>query len=254
MSRRLALITGGTSGIGAAVARALAVDHDLALAYAADHARAQATREALLEAVPDLRVELFAGPLDTPGDARALAERVTQTCAAAPAVLVPAAGRLRDGLFLGSDFEPFERVLHEHLVVPMALAHRVLPAMYRARYGRVVLVSSIAARFAKRGQTGYAAAKAGLEGFARTLALEVAHRGVTVNAVAPGLIDTPMTAPLLARLERDGGAAARIPAAYVGRPEDVAGLVSYLCSDAARYVTGAVLVVDGGRSLGDARS
>jgi 3-oxoacyl-[acyl-carrier protein] reductase len=121
-----------------------------------------------------------------------------------------------------------------------------------------VNLSSISARFAKRGQANYAAAKAGIEGFTRTIALEVAHRGVTVNAVAPGLIETPMTQGIVAQLTsaEAGGDAIRkrIPAARLGTADEVGALIAFLCSADAAYITGTVVTIDGGRSLGDSAS
>jgi 3-oxoacyl-[acyl-carrier protein] reductase len=255
MKRRLALVTGGCSGIGLAVARLLAADHDLALAYASNADRAAAVVRELESANHASTVRVFGGRLRTYDDARALLENVTQAYDAAPGVLVNCVGRIHDELFIGSRFDVHEALIQEHLIVSMALAHLVARSMYKARFGRIVNLSSIAARYAKRGQTSYAAAKAGLEGFSRTLAIELAHRGVTVNIVAPGLIETPMTRDFIAGLTgRAGGIAARIPAGTVGAPEDVAGLIKFLCSEQARYITGAVLTVDGGRSLGDVAS
>ncbi|MCP3962613.1 MAG: SDR family oxidoreductase [bacterium] len=244
--RPLALITGGTSGIGLGVARCLAGEHDLALGYATDGERA-ATAEA--ELGKPARVRCFGERLLGYDDARRLVDRVRSEMGASPSVLVHCAGRARDELFLKSDFDRHLERLGEHLVVAMALAHCLVGDMYRRRFGRIVFVSSIAARRARPGGAGYAAAKAGVEGFTRGLALEVAHRGVTVNAVAPGLIATPMTEELVADVESRGRVRRTIPAGRVGAPEDVGALVKFLCSAEAAYVTGAVLPVDGGRSL-----
>jgi len=255
MSRPLALITGGSSGIGFAVARQLAEDHDLALVYASNHAGAELAAKELETVVPSAAVRLFAGRLQTYEDATTLATRVKEAFGRAPSVLVNSAGCLCDDLFLGSDFSGQERLIQELLIATMAVTHAMLRDMYKARFGRIINISSISARYARRGQCSYAAAKAGVEGFSRTLALEVAHRGITVNVVSPGIIRTRMTAELVTRLaESPGGIAARIPVGSVGEPEEVGLLVKFLCSDRARYITGAVHVIDGGRSLGDTHS
>lgn len=247
--RPLALITGGTSGIGLGVARALASHYDLALGYASDDAKAQAATAAIPGAIT------FKQPLRSAEDAARLAETVTKELGRSPLVLVNSAGRLDDGLFLDLDFSRHAAIVTEHLVCAMALTHACLKGMMREKFGRIVNLSSISATYAKRGQSNYAAAKAGLEGFTKTLALEVAHRGITVNAVAPGLIDTPMTASILAKMADDPKALRkRIPAGYAGTPDDVGALVAYLCSPGARYITGQTLTIDGGRSLGDPES
>ncbi len=255
MSRRWALITGGTSGIGFGVAQKLAPDYDLVLSYASNEEKAQEALANLRRHSPTTQVHLLKKKLSQASDALDLHRQLLEACGKAPSVLVNSAGRLHDGLFLQADFEKYSAVIEEHLLVTMALTQLFLKSMYKERWGRIINMSSISAQFAKRGQSNYAAAKAGLEAFTRTLALEVAHRGVTVNAIAPGLIATPMTKDFVAQLEASGKEIRdRIPVGRLGAPEEVGALAAFLCSKSAEYITGTVMVIDGGRSLGDPAS
>lgn len=251
--RKLALITGGTSGLGLACARALAPSLDLALVYHSDHENAAAAVAELKgNAGPQARISAYAHDL---GELRRLDEllsRVTDEFSSSPSHLIAAAGKLRDGLFLSESAETHIAMLNEHLLSPMVLAHSCLSAMYREKYGRIIFFSSITARRSKKGQANYQAAKAGVEGLAQAMALEVAHRGVTVNCIAPGLIETPMTKALLASWEADGiNVRKKIPMGRVGRPADIGQAVAFLCSEEASYITGQTLTIDGGRSLGE---
>lgn len=251
MEKRLALITGGTSGIGLGTARALAGRCDLALAYAKNHERAQQAAERLQEFGNE--VKLFPGELSGYDDVKQLFNDVVSGCGRSPEIVINSAGRIKDGFFMQTDFSVHEQLVKEHLLVTMAMCQLVLKPMYGKRYGRIINLSSISGFYAKRSQVSYAAAKAGIIGFTRTLALEVAHRGITVNAVAPGLIRTPMTTGIVQYLESASGkeVSKNIPAGFIGEPDDVGLLIAFLCSDEARYITGSVIPVDGGRSLGD---
>jgi 3-oxoacyl-[acyl-carrier protein] reductase len=156
--------------------------------------------------------------------------------------LVNNAGVRADGLAVQLDDDDWSTVIDTNLTAAFRLTRRAVRSMIRARYGRVINIASVVGPRANAGQANYAAANAGLIGMTKTVATEVARRGVTVNAVAPGFIETDMTADLAER------AAEHIPARRAGKPEDVAAAVRYLASDDAGYVTGTTLYVDGGMS------
>jgi 3-oxoacyl-[acyl-carrier protein] reductase len=235
-----ALVTGASRGIGAAIACALAADGwPVAVNYRADEQAAQATVG---------RIE------DADGRALALCADVTERdqlqrlFAAAEGelgrvlVLVNNAGVRRDDLSLSLSDGDWDAVIDTNLSAAFRATRHALRGMIRARFGRVINIASVIGPRANAGQANYAAAKAGLIAMTKTVAVEVARRGVTVNAIAPGLIDTDMTADL------DGELLGAVPARRAGRPEDVAACARFLASEQAGYVTGATLYVDGGLS------
>jgi 3-oxoacyl-[acyl-carrier protein] reductase len=230
---RVVLVTGGNRGIGRAVAAAFAAGGDRV---------AVTTRSGPVEG-------LFSVPCDiTDNESVDKAVGTVENELGPVEVLVANAGVTDDKLLLQMDAESFGRVVDTNLVGSFRVVRRALPKMLRARKGRVVLVSSVVALSGSPGQTNYAASKAGLVGFARSLAREVASRNVTVNVVAPGYIETDMTARL--GEERQAEVRAQIPLRRFGSPDDVAGVIYWLSSDSAGYVTGAVVPVDGGLGMG----
>lgn len=238
---RAALITGASGGIGEAIARTM-------------HAQGakvvlSGTRAERLEALAkDLGENAFVCPADLrdAGEPNALIEAAEQ--AAGPLhILVNNAGMTRDMLALRMSDQDWQAVLDVDLSAPFRLARAALRGMLRRRAGRIVNISSIVGATGNAGQANYAAAKAGLIALTKSLALEVASRGITVNAVAPGFVVTPMTDALpdaqKAKLSE------QIPLGRLGQPDDIAGAVVYLASDAAAWVTGATLHVNGGMAM-----
>jgi len=159
-------------------------------------------------------------------------------------ILVNNAGITRDGLLVRMKDEDWDRVLSVNLKGAFLVTRAVLPGMMKRRYGRIVNISSVIGFSGNPGQTNYAASKAGLVGFSRSLALEVARRGITVNVVAPGYIETDMTAALPEKARE--ALLAQVPMGRAGTPEEVAHAVVFLASDKASYITGTVIHVNGG--------
>jgi 3-oxoacyl-[acyl-carrier protein] reductase len=234
-----ALVTGASRGIGAAIAKALAADGwAVAVNYRADAEGAKRTVDAIEQAGG--RAVAIQGDVAN-GACEDLFEKAEAELGPVLA-LVNNAGVTADGLAIQLDDDAWNKVIDTNLTAAFRLTRRGAKSMIRARYGRIINIASVVGPRANAGQANYAAAKAGLIGMTKTVATEVARRGVTVNAVAPGFIETDMTA------EHAERAAEHIPARRAGKPEDVAAAVRYLASDDAGYVTGTTLYVDGGMS------
>jgi 3-oxoacyl-[acyl-carrier protein] reductase len=235
----VALVTGASKGIGAAVARALAADGwAVGVNYRSDEAGARATVEAI-EAAGGRALALQADVSNGTGED--LVARLEEELGPVLA-LVNNAGVRADGLALQLDDEAWSTVIDTNLTAAFRMTRRAMRGMIRARYGRVVNIASVVGPRANAGQSNYAAAKAGLIGMTKTIAAEVARRGVTVNAVAPGFIETDMTKDVPDTVMQ------AVPARRAGKPEEVAAAVRFLASDDAAYVTGTTLFVDGGMS------
>jgi len=239
---RTALVTGAGRGIGRAVAEHLAgLGHRVAVNYRASAAEAEmvaaSIEEAGGEAVAvgaDVSDEAAVGALFA-----AVQERLGPV-----EILVNNAGITRDGLLLRMSAEDWDAVLAADLRSAYLCTRAALRAMLRARWGRIVSIGSVAGLVGNAGQANYAAAKAGLVGFTKAVAREVGSRGITANVVAPGFVETEMTAAL--GEEAREAARRAIPLGRFGTPQEVAAAVGYLASDPAAYITGQVIVVDGG--------
>lgn len=243
--KQTAIVTGGSRGIGRAVAVRLEKDGmNLVINYRGNSAAAEETERMCRELGAE--VLLVQGDVSRAEDCEKLAAQAKEAFGRVD-VLVNNAGITRDGLLARMTEEDFRAVLDVNLVGPWNMIKAVNRIMMKQRYGRIVNLSSVTGLMGNMGQTNYAAAKAGILGMTKSYAREVASRGITVNAVAPGFIDTDMTEAM------PEGAKDKIitgiPMGRTGKPEDVAEAVAFLASEQAGYITGEVLRVDGGMAM-----
>ncbi|KAA8734334.1 3-oxoacyl-ACP reductase FabG [Acinetobacter qingfengensis] len=237
-NKRIALVTGASRGIGAAIAQQLVQDGFFVVGTATSESGAAKIAQTLAEngtgLVLDVRDQ---NAIDT------VLSQIEQQYGAV-LVLVNNAGITKDNLLLRLSEDDWDDVMNTHLKAVFRLSKRVLKGMTKARFGRIINISSVVAHFANPGQTNYSAAKAGIEAFGRSLAKEMGSRQITVNAVAPGFIATDMTDALDDSLKDK--MIAQVPLNRLGQPQDIADAVSFLASERAAYITGTVLHVNGG--------
>ena len=243
---RVAFVTGGSRGIGRAIVVALATaGHPVAFCYSSDDVGAQETQTEAERAGG----KCIAVRADISDEAAVdAAFREVEAAFGPVTVLVNNAGITRDGLLVRMSDDDWRAVLDTNLTGAFHTIRRATKGMMKARYGRIVNVSSASAAMGQAGQANYAAAKAGLVGLTRSVARELARRGITSNVVSPGPIVTAMTAEMPQEWRETIHVA--VPLGRFGTPEECAAVVTFLCSEAAGYVTGAVVPVDGGLGMG----
>lgn len=245
LSGHIALVTGGSRGIGRASALLLA---QRGAAVAVNYQTRRDAADEVVEAIASAGGRACAVGADV-ANARAVERMMGQVSSqlGPPDILVANAGVTHDDLLLRMSEQEWDQVIDTNLKGTFLCTKAVLRGMMKARWGRVIAISSVAGLIGNAGQANYAAAKAGIFGFVRSVAKEMGSRNITANAVAPGFIDTEMTAGLSAKLRQE--ALAIMPIARFGAAGDVAEMVAFLASDAASYITGQVIAVDGGVSL-----
>ena len=237
---RVALVTGGTRGIGAAIAIGLkAQGHAVAATFAGNVEKAHAFRD-------ETGIPVFQWDV---ADPEACAEGIAKVAAEVGPVdiLVNNAGITRDGWFHKMDSAAWRAVLSTNLDSMFSMTRPVIEGMRDRGFGRIINISSINGQKGQLGQVNYSAAKAGMIGFTKALALENARKGITVNAICPGYIDTDMVAAVPEKVLE--GIIAQIPVGRLGKAEEIAALVAYLASDTSAFMTGAVLTINGGQYI-----
>lgn len=241
LNDKVALVTGASRGIGAAIAEQLGA----AGATVIGTATSESGAEKISARLKELGIK-GTGKVLNVTDAESVAEllKSVQEEFGTPAILVNNAGITKDNLLMRMSDDEWFDVINTNLSSIFRLSKAVLRGMMKARWGRIINISSVVGSMGNAGQSNYAATKAGVSGFARSLAAEVGSRGITVNTVAPGFIDTDMTRGLPE--EQKAGLLSNIPLGRLGKPEEIAAVVVFLASDAAAYVSGETIHVNGG--------
>jgi 3-oxoacyl-[acyl-carrier protein] reductase len=242
---RVAIVTGGGRGIGRAVAVRLAAEGaNVAISYRSNDDAAQETAEAVREA--GVECEVFKGDVASPEDVQVLFEGVSDAFGRLD-ILVNNAGVTRDNLMMRMKEEEFDEVIRTNLGGTYLCTRAALRPMIRARWGRIVNVSSVVGLVGNAGQANYAASKAGIIGFTKSVAREVAQRGITANAVAPGYVETELTGSLPENVKET--IRTQVPMGRFGEAQEVAEVVTFLAGEGAGYVTGQTIAVDGGMTM-----
>ncbi len=243
--QKVALVTGASKGIGRAIAEALARDGAFVIVnYNGSAAKAQETCTQIIQAGGTCEAVQF-NVANGEETTKAMQELIAKH--GRLDILVNNAGITRDGLIMRMSEEDFDAVINTNLKGAFHTIKVASRQMMKQRSGRIINISSVSGVLGNAGQANYSSSKAGLIGLTKTMARELASRGITVNAVAPGFVETDMTNAMPEAVKKD--VAEQIPLGYVGKPEDVAEAVSFLASEKAGYITGQVLCVDGGMAI-----
>jgi 3-oxoacyl-[acyl-carrier protein] reductase len=235
---KIALVTGATRGIGKAIAVALVEQGATVIGTATSESGAQSISEYLGANGKGWVLDVSSGE-----SVDAVVKEITAEFGA-PTILVNNAGITRDNLMMRMKEDEWDQVINTNLTSVFRVTKACLRGMTKAKFGRVISISSVVGSMGNGGQTNYSAAKAGLEGFSRSLAAEIASRGITVNCVAPGFIETDMTKVLPE--EHKAKLVEKVPSSRLGQPEEIAAAVAFLASNGAAYITGETLHVNGG--------
>jgi 3-oxoacyl-[acyl-carrier protein] reductase len=242
---RVAVVTGGTRGIGRAIALRLAAEGaNVAVSYRSNDDVAEETAEAVRAA--GVKCEIFKGDVASPEEVQALFKGVSDVFGRVD-ILVNNAGITRDNIMMRMKEDEFDKVIRTNLGGTYLCTRAALRPMVRARWGRIVNISSVVGLVGNSGQANYAASKAGIIGFTKSVAREVAQRGITANAVAPGYVETELTGSLPEEVKDQ--IRSQVPMGRFGEAEEVAEVVAFLVGEGAGYVTGQTIAVDGGMTM-----